>query len=205
MFYRRNGVAPRVSPTARVAQSAQIVGDVTIGPGCFVDHNAVIESAGSPIVLDSQVLVLANAVVRSVGGSIRPAFGVCIGRGTLVSPLSALVGCEIGAKCYIATGAMIFHGAVIGDGSRVSAGAVVHTQTHLPPGSHVGLRGYAVRGPQGDPVITRDVEEARKHLAATDFFETAFGVDAHTLVSQNETALDLLRQEIECWQDEQIL
>jgi carbonic anhydrase/acetyltransferase-like protein (isoleucine patch superfamily) len=85
MFIARNGKAPRIDPTARVAASAQIVGDVTIGSRCYVDHNVVI-SSGPAIAISPEVIVYAGSVIRSVGGRARPPFAVTIGARTLVSP-----------------------------------------------------------------------------------------------------------------------
>jgi hypothetical protein len=42
MLFSRNGVAPRIDQPARVAPAATVVGDVTIGAGCYVDYGAVI-------------------------------------------------------------------------------------------------------------------------------------------------------------------
>src|SRR2546428_277616 len=100
VLFSRNGVKPEVDETATV--SASVVGNVTIAAGCYVGHGAVIESSGPPVELGAGVLVTANAVVRSTGGRHRPAFPVTIGADTLVAPQSVLIGCSIGADCYVA-------------------------------------------------------------------------------------------------------
>jgi len=79
MLVARNGIAPKVEPTARIASTATVVGDVTIAADCYVDYGVVIASSGPPIELGAGVSVLANAVVRSVGGHGRPAFPARIG------------------------------------------------------------------------------------------------------------------------------
>src|SRR4051812_39998711 len=106
MLVSRNESAPRVHPDASVAASATIVGNVQIGARCYVDHNAVIESSGAPVVLGQGTIVFAGAVIRSVGGSSRPAFPVEVGERTLVSPLCVLTGCRVGRNCYVATAAV---------------------------------------------------------------------------------------------------
>ena len=93
MFVSRNGIAPRVDPSARVAPTASIVGDVTVGAGCYIDYGVVIASSGPPVVLGEGVSVLANAVMRSVGGHGRPAFPVGIGDECIIAPQVALAGC----------------------------------------------------------------------------------------------------------------
>ena len=147
MIFTRNGQAPTIHPLAVVASSAQIVGNVTVGESCYIDYGVVIESNGTPIEIADHVVVLANSVIRSVGGVHRPAFSVRIDDHTLISPSCSLVGCQIGRKCYLATGVMVFQGAVIGEGSRISAGTMVHLKTILPQHTRVGLRHIAAPAP----------------------------------------------------------
>jgi carbonic anhydrase/acetyltransferase-like protein (isoleucine patch superfamily) len=79
MLFSRNGITPRVDRSARVARTASVVGDVIVGAGCYVDYGVIIASSGPPVVLGEGARVLANAVIRSVGGHGRPAFPVRIG------------------------------------------------------------------------------------------------------------------------------
>lgn len=203
MLITRNGHTPRIHETARIAPTALVAGNVTIGPRCFLDYHVVIESSGAPIVLEEDVVVFAGSVIRSTGGVARPAFPVTLGAQTLVSPQCALVGCQVGARCYLATQVIVFQGAQLGEGCRVSAGAIVHVNTHLRPGSRVGLRHIAAPTPDGGALITADIAAAREHIAAADFFQTAFG----TATDQPQEALHAqalarLRTELFAWDDE---
>lgn len=202
MFMTRNGQAPTIHPSAVVASSAQIIGNVSIGESCYIDYNVVIESSGPPIEIADHVIVLANSVIRSVGGVHRPAFAVRIEDHTLISPSCSLVGCQIGRNCYLATGVMIFQDAFIGEGSRISAGAIVHLKTILPPRTRVGLRHIAARDVSGGCLITADIEAARKQVAAADFFGTVFGEqEPKQDVLQAEVMRILLQEALE-WHDE---
>jgi len=86
MLITRNGQSPTIHPSTSVASSAQIIGNVTIGESCYIDYNVVIESSGTPIEIADHVIVLANSVVRSVGGPSRSPFPVRIDDHTLISP-----------------------------------------------------------------------------------------------------------------------
>jgi carbonic anhydrase/acetyltransferase-like protein (isoleucine patch superfamily) len=108
-----------VAAGAWVAPTAQVVGNVIVGEGSVVDYGAVIVSSGSPVRLDEGVVVMPGAVIRSVGGAHRPGFPVHVRAESLVGPLAALAGCSLGAACYVATGVMVFQGAVVGEGSRL--------------------------------------------------------------------------------------
>jgi carbonic anhydrase/acetyltransferase-like protein (isoleucine patch superfamily) len=200
MIIARNGFTPQIDPSATIASSAQIVGNVTIGPRTFVDYNVVIASSGPPIRIADHVVVFANSVVRSVGGLNRPAFPVDIGDHTLIAPLSVLTGCRIGRLTYIATGGMVLQGASVGDGTRIGIGAIVHVGTQLPAKSRVGMRFLAVPG-DSQPVITADIDEARQRVQEADFFETTFGLPQDTPLL-HETVIQQLLDEVESWRDD---
>ena len=200
MTFERNGARPSVASTARVAPTAHIAGDVRIGEDCVIDHGVVLASSGPPVELGRGVVVMANAVVRSVGGSHRPAFAVELGAETLIGPLVALAGCTIGDACYVATGVMVFHGATVGAGTRLGAGSIVHTGASLPPGSRVGMRQFAVAGENG-AVVTSDLEEARELLAGADFFARAFAADARELETLHRESVAMLRAEAAEWDE----
>ena len=195
MLIRRGQHAPTVDESARVASTARLIGNVTVGPRAYVDHGTVIESAGPPVRIGAGAIVLANSVVRSVGGEHRPSFAAAIGAGTLISPLCALAGSHIGDDCYVATGVILLQGARVGAGTRVGARALVHAGAVLGEESRVGMGCFAVPSPQGT-VVTADVEQARELVAAADFFGRAFGVDAPNQREVHRQAVDALRDEL---------
>jgi haloacetate dehalogenase len=93
----------------------------------------------------------------------------------LVSPLTVLTGCRVGANCYLATAAVVLKGATVGDNVRIGAGAIVHATTSLPDGARVGMRHVAVPTPDGF-LSTADIERAREAIAALEFFEIGFAI-----------------------------
>ena len=199
MIVSRNGLTPTIGSTTVVAASAQIVGNVTIGEHCFIDYNVVIESSGTPITLGNGIIVLANSVIRSVGGTSRPPFIVSIGNRTLISPLCALVGCSVGSNCYIATSVLIFQGAMIGDNCRIGAGAIVHLKTSLPTGTHIGLR-HIVAPSDNGYIETADINLAREAIAKADFFQTVFEESSHQK-DLHSSVMDRLLKEVLDWND----
>lgn len=160
---------------AYVASSAVVVGDVLIGSGCVIDHGATIVATGSSIELGTGVVVMPGAVLRSSGGVGRPAHPIAVGVDCLIGPYAPLAGCKLDSAVYVATQVMIFHGAVVGEGSRLDAGSIVHTNAQLPPRTRLGMRHFAVARLGGGPaVVTGDLEEARALLAEADFFGNVF-------------------------------
>lgn len=189
-----------MAPTARIAPSAQLAGDVQVGDGCVIDHGAVLLSGGPPIVLGAGSVVMANAVVRSVGGHHRPGFATRIGRDVLVGPLAALVGCTVEDAAYIATGAMVFQDVVVGRASRLGAGSIAHVGARLPPHSRLGMRQYAVAA-DGAAVITGDLDHARELLARADFFDRVFDHGEQDLEALHRSSVAVLRAEAAGWDD----
>jgi carbonic anhydrase/acetyltransferase-like protein (isoleucine patch superfamily) len=196
----RSRISPSVAATARIASTAQLVGDVQVGEDCVIDYGAVLLSAGPPVVIGAGSVVMANAVIRSSGGSHRPAFAANIGEDVLVGPLASLVGCTIEDAVYVATGVMVFQDVVVGGGSRLGAGSIVHVGARLPAQSRVGMRQYAVAD-DDETVITGDVERARAVLSRADFFTRAFAEDEHDLESLHRSAVSRLRAEAADWSD----
>jgi carbonic anhydrase/acetyltransferase-like protein (isoleucine patch superfamily) len=201
MLITRNGQAPAIHPSAVVASSAQVIGNVSIGEACYIDYNVVIESSGAPIEIADHVIVLANSVIRSVGGAHRPSFLVRIDDHTLISPSCTVTGCHIGRNCYLATGVRILQGAMIGDHSRIGVGALVHFKTMLPQHTRVGFYHLAVPTANG-PLITSDVQAAREQLATADFFETAFQEQEQEQDKLQFNVVEKLLQEVFSWHDE---
>jgi carbonic anhydrase/acetyltransferase-like protein (isoleucine patch superfamily) len=171
------GSDPINAATARVASSSTLSGDIRVGPGSVIDHGAVIVATGAPVHLGARVVVMLGAVIRSVGGEQRPAHPVVIGDDCLIGPQAALAGCTLDAAVYVATQVMIFHGADIGDGCRLGAGSIVHTNARLPARMRVGMASSQCRNPDGGPaVITGDLDAARELLAEADFFGNVFAL-----------------------------
>ena len=200
MVFRRSGKAPRIDSTARVAESAHIIGDVTIQGGCYIDHHVVIESAGPPIEIGHGVIIFAGSVVRSVGGQSRPPFAVAIGNRTLIAPHCTITGCHIGRHCYVATAAIVLQGATVGDHSRLGIASIVHAKATLPNGTRVGMRHIAVPTRDGF-MSTAAIDRAREAVGAADFFESAFGLEETDPVSLHERVMTQLLNEVHAWDD----
>jgi len=174
VIIEHESAAPRIDPTAVIASTAVISGDVTIGPDSQVLHGAVITAEGGSIQIGASVIVMENAVIRSSAAN-----PVQIGDHCLIGPLSSISGAEIGDEVFVATGVRIFNGAQIGRGSEVRINAVVHLRTHLPEGSTVPIGWVAV----GDPAQILPAERHDEIWAIQkdlDFPGYVFGLDRTT-------------------------
>lgn len=171
MRVEHRGVAPRIHPDATVVASAVVSGDVEIGPGCRVLHGAVITSQGGPVHVGRRCIVMENAVLR--GTRRHP---LSVGDDVLVGPRAYLTGCTVEDQVFLATGATVFNGAVVGARSEVRINGTVHLLTELPPETTVPIGWVAVgRPPAVLPPEAHDEIWARQE--PLDFPGEVFGVE----------------------------
>lgn len=142
MLIRHDGVSPRVDPAAWVAPNAVVCGDVTLGPGCRIMYGAQVVAESGSISIGRECIVMENAVLRS--SSRHP---LDIGNNCLIGPNAHIVGCSVEDEVFIATGAAVFHSAILGKGSEVRVNGVVHLKTHLAAGETVPIGWIAVGNP----------------------------------------------------------
>ena len=62
---RHRGHEPRVDPTAYLAPTATVVGNVIIGPRARVMYGAVLDAEGSRIEIGEASVICENAVLRA--------------------------------------------------------------------------------------------------------------------------------------------
>jgi len=169
------GHRPTIDPEAWVAPDATVCGDVAIGPGARILHGArLVAEAGGSIRIGRNGIVMENAVIRATAK--HPC---TIGDHCLVGPNSHVVGAAIGDEVFIATGAAVFHGAVVGRGAEIRVNGTVHLRSRLEPGATVPIGWVAV----GDPVriLPPDQHEAIWALQRPlDFPGFVYGLDRAT-------------------------
>ena len=158
---------PRIHPTAFIASTAAVMGDVTLGEDASVWYGAVLRGDMAPIIVGSQSNIQDGSVVHVDEG-----VPCTIGRRVGVGHRVILHGCTVEDDCLIAMGSILLNGVLIGTGSVVAAGAVVPEGMRVPPGSLVmGVPGRIVRAV--DPALSERmaatwrhyVDEARAHQA----------------------------------------
>ena len=168
------GARPRIHPTAVVAPTAVISGDVTIGADSQVLHGAVITSEGGAITLGENVIVMENALIRATATN-----PVHIGDHVLVGPMASVSGAIVEDEVFLATGTRVFNGARIGARSEVRINAVVHLRTALAPETIVPIGWVAVGEPAQvlSPDRHEEIWAAQREL---DFPGYVFGLDRDT-------------------------
>ncbi|MDD5168800.1 MAG: gamma carbonic anhydrase family protein [Syntrophales bacterium] len=128
-IYELDGKRPYISPDAFVHPRAVIIGEATIGSGCYIAPGAVIRADFAPITVGDGTSIQDNAVLH-----VSPGDGIVIGRNVIIAHLAVLHDVTIRDRCVIGMGAVLAHRVFCEDGVVVGAGSVVTRDTHIPAG-----------------------------------------------------------------------
>jgi carbonic anhydrase/acetyltransferase-like protein (isoleucine patch superfamily) len=142
MLLEHRGRAPVVDPTAYVAPTAVLCGDVRVGPDARILFGAVLTAEDGSIEVGARCVVMENALLRG-----RRAHPLRLGDDVLVGPHAHLNGTVVGDGCFLATGSSLFPGSRLGRDVEVRINGVVHVNTVLADEAMVPIGWVAV----GDP------------------------------------------------------
>lgn len=130
--YELDGIAPDIAPTAWVADSAQVMGDVKLGADASVWFGTVVRGDTSSITIGEGSNVQDASVLHADLG-----MPLVIGRHVTIGHQVMLHGCTIGDETLIGIGAIVLNGAKIGKNCLVGAGALVTEGKEFPDGSMI--------------------------------------------------------------------
>ena len=170
MFVEHRGKRPSVDPSAYVAPTAVLCGDVRVGPDSRVLFGAVVSGEDGHVEIGARCVVMENALVRG-----RETHPVELGDDVLVGPHAHVNGSVIGSGTFIATGAAVFPGSRIGRNAEVRINAVVHVNSVLDDEALVPIGWVAVGNP-ARTIAPWDHEEIWRIQEALDFPRTVYGL-----------------------------
>jgi carbonic anhydrase/acetyltransferase-like protein (isoleucine patch superfamily) len=142
MLIEHRGQSPSVDPTAYLAPTAVLCGDVHVGPEARVLFGAVLSAEDGQIEVGARCVIMEHALLRG-----RAAHPVLLGDDVLVGPHAHLNGTSVGDGCFLATGCALFPGSRLGRGVEVRINGVVHVNSVLDDAAVVPIGWVAV----GDP------------------------------------------------------
>jgi carbonic anhydrase/acetyltransferase-like protein (isoleucine patch superfamily) len=123
------GRSPALDPSVYVADGAEVIGDVVIGPRSSIWFGVVVRGDIDSIRIGAETNVQDLTVIHVTGGT-HP---TVIGDRVTIGHRAILHGCTVEDGCLIGMGAIVLDGAVIGAGAMVGAGALVTPGTRVPP------------------------------------------------------------------------
>jgi carbonic anhydrase/acetyltransferase-like protein (isoleucine patch superfamily) len=170
MLIEHRGRSPSVDPTAYVAPTAVLCGDVRVGPEARVLFGAVLSAEDGRVEVGARCVIMEQALLRG-----RAAHPVLLGDDVLVGPHAHLNGTRVGDGCFLATGCALFPGSRLGRDVEVRINGVVHVNTVLDDETVVPIGWVAV----GDPAQVlapgrhEEIWEIQERL---DFPQTVYGL-----------------------------
>jgi carbonic anhydrase/acetyltransferase-like protein (isoleucine patch superfamily) len=164
----------QIDPTAWVAPTAVVTGDVTIGSSSRVLHGAVLNGDHGPVAIGSDVVIMEHALLRG-----RTDHPVRIGNSVLVGPHTHLNGTWIADEVFIATGVSMFPGSRAGAGCELRINSVLHVNSELAPGTVVPI-GWIAAGQPAQLFSPDRHDELWAAQEPLDFPGTVYGVPRGT-------------------------
>jgi carbonic anhydrase/acetyltransferase-like protein (isoleucine patch superfamily) len=131
-IYQLDDHTPQIDPSAWVADSAQVMGAITLEAHTSVWFGAVLRGDTETIHIGEGSNVQDLAVIHADNG-----LPVVVGKNVTVGHQVMLHGCSIGDGSLIGIGAVILNGAKIGKHCLVGAGAFVTEGKEFPDGSMI--------------------------------------------------------------------
>ena len=130
--YEIDGLRPVVHPTAFIHPTAVLIGDVIVGPRCYVGPLASLRGDFGRLVLEEGANIQDTCVMHGFpeDDTVVEADGH-IGHGAV------LHGCRVGRNAMVGMNAVVMDKAVVGEESIVGAAAFVKAGMLIPPRSLV--------------------------------------------------------------------
>ncbi len=139
--YSIDEIVPVIDPSAFVHPEAVLIGDVIVGPDCYIGPCACLRGDLGRIRLEQGSNIQDTCVVHSF-----PEKDVIIEPDVIVGHGAVVHGCVIKRNVLIGINAVIMDNVVIGENVLIAAGALVPAGMQIPPDSLVaGIPARVVR------------------------------------------------------------
>src|SRR3984885_1840166 len=172
MIRSYQGKTPIIAAGCYIDPSAQVIGDVELGPQASIWMNAVVRGDVNSIRIGPKSNVQDCAVLHGM----RYRYPVIIGEMVTIGHNATVHGCVVEDAVLIGIGAIILNNARIGEGSIIAAGAVIPEQTVIPPNSLVAGVPGKVKKTLGDEDRKMILMYAQNYLDYTAIYLSELGI-----------------------------
>ena len=142
LIKKLRGFTPTIGANVFLAETAVIIGDVTIGDDCSIWYGAVLRGDVNTITIGNRTNIQDGAVIHTLYQKSQTLIGddVSVGHNAIIH------GGTIEDKCLIGMGATILDNAVVGEGSIIAANSLVLSGSILAPnGIYAGVPAKRVK------------------------------------------------------------
>lgn len=131
--YEIDGVRPVIHPTAFVHPTAVLIGDVIVGPGCYLAPLSCMRGDFGRLILEEGANLQDTCVVHGFPGT-----ETTVEKNGHIGHGAVLHGCRVEENALVGMNAVVMDGAVIGKQAFVAASAFVRAGFIVPPRTVVG-------------------------------------------------------------------
>ncbi len=132
MIYQLDDKRVQLPDVFFVAESAMVIGNVSLGEGVSIWFNAVIRGDSELITIGEECNIQEGAVLHT-----DPGYPMTLGKGVTVGHKAVLHGCNVGDYSLVGINAVVLNGAKIGSHCVIGANALVTENMEIPDGSLV--------------------------------------------------------------------
>jgi acetyltransferase-like isoleucine patch superfamily enzyme len=162
-FLPFEGMTPRIHPTAFIASTAVLIGDVEVGEGASVWFQCVLRGDTNHIRIGARTNIQDGTIIH-VNHITHP---TVIGADVTVGHAAIIHACTLHDRAFVGMGATVLDGAVIEEGGLLAAGAL------LTPGKRIGRNELWQGSPAKLTRVMDDEERAKFDVNATHYAELA--------------------------------
>jgi phenylacetic acid degradation protein len=176
--YEINGVRPVIHPSAYVHPSAVLIGDVIVGPRCYIGPLASLRGDFGRLVLEEGANLQDTCVMHGF-----PEDDTVVEVDGHIGHGAVLHGCRVGRNAMVGMNAVVMDQAVIGAESIVAAMSFVKARMVIAPRSLVmGMPAKVVRLLTDDEIRWKTFGTQQYHELTVRSLETMREVEALTEV-----------------------
>src|SRR6266702_1769083 len=162
--FRFRGLVPVVDPTSYLHPTASLIGDVIIGPGCFIGPAASLRGDFGRILIEGDTSIQDCCIVHGSSGA-----DCVVRRGATIGHGAVLHGCTIGEHALIGINAVVLDDACVGPECLVAALTLVKSDMQAPPRSLIaGNPGRIVKTLTAEQVTWRNLGDGEYQRLASE-------------------------------------
>jgi phenylacetic acid degradation protein len=174
--YEIDGLRPVVHPTAYVHPTAVLIGDVIVGPRCYIGPLASLRGDFGRLILEEGATVQDTCVMHGF-----PEDDTVVEVDGHIGHGAVLHGCRVGRTALVGMNAVVMDKAVVGSESIVGAAAFVKAGMVIPPRSLVlGAPAKIVRAVSDEEIAWKSYGTRQYHDLNVRSMRTMREVDALT-------------------------
>jgi len=128
LLYALNGVAPTIHPTAWIAPTAVLIGDVRVGPNANIWFNCVLRADTNPIIVGARSNIQDGTIIHVDHGDNFTDIGedVTIGHAAIIHA------CKLRNRAFIGMGATVLDGAIVEEAGMLGARSLLTPGKIIP-------------------------------------------------------------------------